>query len=114
MERDTPALSTRAQRYVIPMSMLYRAAGDPRWHEGRTENVSRTGVLFWAERLMKLDTSIEMVLMLPIEIAGGAAVTALCHGRFIRPVAPVRIDARPALAAAILDCDSVPQDPRRI
>ena len=94
--------------------MLYRAAGDPTWHEGRTENVSRSGVLFMAEQLMKPDTSIEMVLMLPIEIAGEAAGTAMCRGRIVRAVAPSTLDARSALAAAILDCDPVPQDPRRI
>ncbi|PYR30279.1 MAG: hypothetical protein DMF92_09100 [Acidobacteria bacterium] len=114
MEPDTTAHSTRAQRYVIPMSMLYRAAGDATWHEGRTENVSRTGVLFRAEHVMKLDTSIEMVLMLPIEIAGETAGTAMCSGRIIRAVAPVSLDGRPALAATILECDTVPRDPRRI
>jgi len=114
MEPDRPAHSPRAQRYVTPMSMLYRAAGDPTWHEGRTENVSRSGVLFLAEHLMKPDTSIEMVLMLPIEIAGDTAGTAMCHGRIIRAVAPDSFDTRPALAAAILDCDPIPQDPRRI
>ena len=114
MEQDTPAHSPRAQRYVIPMSMLYRAAGDPTWHEGRTENVSRSGVLFLAEYLMRPETSIEMVLMLPIEIAGDTAGTAMCRGRIIRAVAPIGLDTRPALAAAILDFDPVPQDPRRI
>jgi hypothetical protein len=114
MEWDTPAHSPRARRYVIPMSMMYRAAGDPMWHEGRTENVSRSGVLFLAEHVMKPDTSIEMVLMLPIEIAGETAGTAMCRGRIIRAVAPVSFEARPALAAAILECDPVPQDPRRI
>ena len=96
------------------MSMLYRVAEDPAWHEGRTENVSRSGVLFHAEHLMEPDTSIEMVLMLPIEIAGEAAGTAMCRGRIVRAVAPASFDARPVLAAAILACDPVPQDPRRI
>ena len=114
MARDTPTRSPRAQRYAIPMSMLYRAAGDPTWREGRTENVSRSGVLFRAEHLMEPNTSIEMVLMLPIEIAGEAAGTTMCRGRIVRAVAPASFDARPALAAAILDCDPVPQDPRRI
>ncbi len=114
MELDTPARSTRAQRYVTLMSMLYRAAGDPTWHQGRIENVSRTGVLFLAEDLMKPETSIEMVLKLPIEIAGDTAGTAMCSGRIIRAVAPASLDARPALAATILDCDTVPRDPRRI
>src|SRR6267378_2749722 len=105
MERDTQAHSMRAQRYAIPMSMLYRAVGDLTCHEGRTENVSRSGVLFLAEDLMKPDTRIEMVLMLPIEIAGDTAGTAMCHGRIIRAVVPDSFDTRPALAAAILDCD---------
>jgi hypothetical protein len=55
-----------------------------------------------------------MVLMLPIEIAGETAGTAMCRGRIIRAVAPVSFEARPALAAVILECDPVPQDPRRI
>jgi len=114
MKQDTPEHSPRAQRYVVPMSMLYREAGDPTWHEGRTENVSRSGVLFLAEHLIEPDTSIEMVLMIPIEIAGDTAGTAMCHGRIIRVVDPVNLEARPALAAAILDCDPIPQDPRRI
>jgi hypothetical protein len=114
MERDRPAHSLRAQRYATPMSMLYRAAGDTTWHEGRTQNVSRSGVLFLAEHLMKPDTPIEMVLMMPIEIAGDTAGTAMCHGRIIRAVAPVSFNTRPALAAAILEFDPIPQDPRRI
>ncbi len=69
---------------------------------------------------MEPNTSIDMVLMLPIEIAGDAAGTTMCRGRIVRavapagPVGPVGIDARPALAAAILDCEPVPRDPRRV
>ena len=117
MKREPPPRVPRAPRFAVPMSMLYRAAGDPGWCEGRTENVSRSGVLFRAEQLMEPNTSIDMVLMLPIEIAGDAAGTTMCRGRIVRAVAPagpVGLDARPALAAAILDCEPVPRDPRRV
>lgn len=63
---------------------------------------------------MAPDTSVDMVLMLPIEVAGDAAGTTMCRGRIVRAVAPARLDARPSLAAAIVDCEPVPQDPRRI
>lgn len=117
MKREPSARLPRAPRFAVPMSMLYRAAGDLGWCEGRTENVSRSGVLFRGEQLMEPNTSVDMVLMLPIEIAGDAAGTTMCRGRIVRavaPASPVSIDARPALAAAILDREPVPRDPRRI
>lgn len=114
MKQDRPEHPPRAQRYILLMSMLYREAGDPTWHEGRTENVSRSGVLFLAEHLIEPDTSIEMVLMIPMEIAGDTAGKAMCHGRIVRAVDPVNLEARPALAAYIFDYEPILQDPRRI
>ncbi len=40
----------RAQRFVLELGLQYRASGQTEWHEGRTENISHTGVLFRAER----------------------------------------------------------------
>src|SRR5712692_1167419 len=117
MKREPPPRVPRAPRFAVPMSMLYRAAGDPGWREGRTENVSRSGVLFRAEQLMEPNTSIDMVLMLPIEIAGDAAGTTMCRGRIVRAgteAGPLGSDARPAAAPVFRDCEPVPRDPRRV
>jgi hypothetical protein len=104
----------RAERYPILMSMLYRVEGDQRWREGRTENISRSGVLFRAETGMDRDTAIEMLLIMPREVAGESAGTAMCRGRIVRSEWGL-VDPRPALAARILDCEPLqPPDPRRI
>jgi hypothetical protein len=36
----------RAQRYPLHIPLKYRPSGTPNWWEGRTENISRSGVLF--------------------------------------------------------------------
>lgn len=115
MDMGPNSRKARAPRFAIPMWMLYRTAGDPRWRAGRTENISRTGVLFRSEELMEVNTSIEMLLAMPSEILGDAAGTTMCRGRVVRAVTPAAFEDRPAVAAAILDCDPVTlPDPRRI
>lgn len=115
MDQQPPEPRPRAPRFAIPMWMLYRTIEDPRWRAGRTENISRTGVLFRPEELMEPNTSIEMLLAMPVEVLGDAAGTTMCRGRVVRAVTSSTFDDRPAVAAAILDCDAVSlPDPRRI
>lgn len=105
----------RAPRFAIPLWMLYRAAGESGWRAGRTENISRTGVLFTAEQLIERDSAIEMLLAMPSAVAGDRAGTAMCRGRIVRAVAPANAGERPGLAAAILNWLPVSlPDPRRI
>ncbi len=104
----------RATRFAIPISMLYREAGSPEWREGQTENISRSGVLFRAQKPIDPDTSIEMLIRIPLEVGGNDAGLSKCLARAVRTVAPVVAGARPAVAAAIVDCERLPDDPRRI
>ena|ERR1700730_10594548 len=89
----------RATRYPIQISMLYRSAGNRQWREGRTENISRSGVLFRTDHLMPLQTPIEMLLPLPVEVGGGQNATVICRGRVVRMAADD--DTQPAVAATI-------------
>ena len=43
----------RAPRYTLQIPLRYRQAGDPSWREGRSENISRSGVLFRTDALRK-------------------------------------------------------------
>lgn len=101
------AAFTRAPRYRLRIPLKYRSSGDPQWREARTENISRSGVLFRTEHPMPLQTPIEMLLALPAELAGGAAAaTVICRGRIVRTEARASDDdstgdARPAVAATI-------------
>ena len=37
---------TRAPRFSLRLPIRYRTVGEPAWHDGTTENISRSGVLF--------------------------------------------------------------------
>jgi hypothetical protein len=98
----TPTLG-RARRFPVRISLHYRSVGDPQWREGRTENISHSGVLFRTDDLMPLRTPIEMLLELPIELGGGQHVKVTCRGRVARmEPAPDASATRPAIAATIV------------
>ena len=107
----------RAERFVIPIAILYRSPGERDWRPGLTENISRSGVLFRAERHIEPNTLLEMLLELPTLIAPPATATALRRGRVVRAVPPTPRERLPAVAAAFLDLHGLygtPIDPRRI
>jgi hypothetical protein len=104
----------RAPRFSIPISVFYRTPGQE-WHEGWTENISKTGVLFRADHSITLDTPVELMLDLPAFIATPVAGRAICRGRIVRADSPSLLEERPAVAAKIFEYDFArPADPRRI
>ncbi len=105
----------RAERFAIPISILYRSPGELDWRSGLTENISRSGILFRAERRLEPNTILEMMLDLPTLIEAPAPGSALRRGRVVRAISPSRIEARHQLAATFVDYSHVPPvDPRRI
>jgi len=105
----------RAERYAIPIAILYRSPGEFDWQSGLTENISRSGVLFRADRRLEPNTPLEMLLDLPTLIASPASGTSLRRGRVVRAVSPSLLEGRPAVAAAFVDFQHTPPiDPRRI
>jgi len=76
----------RAQRFAVRMPLRYRPAGQAEWQTGSTENISRTGVLFRAERRMEVNTRVEMILDLRQVIAVESA-DIVCQGRVVRTTA---------------------------
>ena len=104
----------RAPRFAIPISMLYREVGSLQWLRGQTENISRSGVLFRAKEPIDPDRSIELLIRIPLEVAGDDAGLSWCVARAVRTIAPDISGAQPAVAAAIVDCERLLDDPRRI
>jgi hypothetical protein len=105
----------RAERFAIPIAILYRSPGELDWRPGLTENISRSGVLFHAERRLEPNTLVEMMLDLPTLIDAPAPGTALRRGRIVRALAPTRAQTRHAVAATFVDYfHTPPVDPRRI
>ena len=106
---------SRAPRFSIPIPILYRTPGDATWLEGWTENISKSGVLFRADRAITLDTPVEMMMEIPTWISTPVAGPAICRGRIVRAVAPSPLEECPAFAARILEYELArPSDPRRI
>ena len=104
----TPEMKTdggRARRFPLGLALRYRCVGDPEWHEGLTENISRSGVLFRTTHIFDIDTPLEMSFTLP---AGRVAPAVNCQGRVVRTVLPARAQAPPGMAASILDYEFVP------
>ena len=75
--------SGRATRFDLPLPLRYRSAGTGAWTEARIENISRSGVLFRADRLLPVGTPVEMTFALR---PGVLARPVLCRGRVVRTV----------------------------
>ena len=74
----------RAMRYEMSAPMLYRCLGEDAWRRGRTENVSRNGVLFQAALpVLPARTRIEFVLKLPDGGPPGGSWVQ-CEGQVVR------------------------------
>jgi hypothetical protein len=91
----------RASRFPLHLFVRYRRVGDPQWHEGKTENISRSGVLFRAEDSMQVDTDLEIRLELPVAAPGSARPEVSCRGRVVRTIAPSDNEPWPGSAIAI-------------
>ena len=120
-EREVTVVA-RAQRFEIRMPVKYRPSGATAWRDGRTENISRSGVLFRTDQPISPKTRIEFLIALPEEV-GGRAAAVICLGRVVRTEPPKPDDPRPAVAATIAGyrspnisnhTDPQTTDPRRI
>jgi len=97
-----PLPSSRAQRFQLHLPLRYRRLGEKNWHEGTTENISRSGMLFKAEEALQPAAQLEINLVLPAEIAGLSATEVVCRGEVVRTVPGNGETVNPALAARIL------------
>jgi len=101
-ERQTTFPPSRAQRFQLHLPLRYRRLGENDWHDGTTENISRSGILFTAEESLQPSAMLEINLVLPAEIAGLSATEVVCRGEVVRTVEHNGETVSPALAARIL------------
>jgi hypothetical protein len=95
MRRQIPAiwqdefmaeLINRATRYDLEFPVRYRPLGALKWRQGKTTNISRSGVLFWPEEGDEaIGTGSMLEVMLTLAPEGQAAkVEVLCRGPVVR------------------------------
>src|ERR1700733_1719192 len=93
---------SRAQRFQLQLPLKYRQLNEEKWHDGKTRNISRSGLLFQAEDSLQPNVILEINLVLPAEIAGLSPTEVVCRGEVVRTVATNGEEMPPALAAKIL------------
>jgi hypothetical protein len=91
----------RARRFLIQTRLRYRVKRERTWREGKTENMSRSGLLFRGEFVVKPTTQIEISMVLPSGILGDGAAEVVCRGTVVRTVPPASAGSMPGLATTI-------------
>jgi PAS domain S-box-containing protein len=100
--RTRQAPPARAQRFQLHLPLRYRRLGETQWHVGKTENISRSGLLFQSDDVLQPNSQLEISLVLPAEIAGLAGTEVVCRGEVVRTIERQGESVSPALAARIL------------
>jgi len=78
----------RAQRFPLKLSIRYRRVGEAGWLDGKTENISDSGVLFRVEQPFDVDTPIEIRITLPARTPSEVVGQARIVRAEIRPAGP--------------------------
>ncbi len=97
----------RASRFPVELPLRYRPFGELGWTEGKTINVSRSGILFEVDELLAAETPIELAFDLPVEMGGGPGAEVACRGQIVRTILPPSTDDPPSIAVSITDYRSL-------
>jgi hypothetical protein len=76
-------ITPRAARVSVPMSIMYRRAGDEDWLFGKVVNLSESGMLFRPAALQP-GTSVEVLLSLSIQVGSLATGKQVCAAEVVR------------------------------
>jgi len=93
----------RAQRFPIKVPVKYRKKQEKEWLEGRTENISKSGLLLQAPEPLNPDTLVQFCFSLPGNSEGERGATVICEGLTIRTILPAASDESPSMAVKLLD-----------
>jgi len=79
-----PGGAARARRLPLQMIIRYRPVGEQGWRKARTQNVSRSGVLFLTDEVLDVTTALEMTLRFELDQHNPRAGEAQLVGAVIR------------------------------
>ncbi len=99
-ESESP---TRASRLEVAVSAHYRQPGEFGWKLGRTQNVSRSGVLLRVERPVGVNTPLETMFVVPEGLGPEAGQLATCRGSVVRLQKPSPENPRVGLGVKFKD-----------
>ena len=104
-------IQPRARRFEVRMNLRYRPNETGGWQEGATENISRSGLLFRSQTLLKRGTPFQMILTVHSEKAGQRPVHVACLGTIVRMVPRESAEASNLFAARFVDYEFIKTDP---
>lgn len=99
----------RASRFPLHLPVRFRPIGAPDWRDGKTENVSSSGVLLHVRDPPRVDTTVEFSLTLDGSEPGMRGEVA-GRGRVVRVVPPAELPEA-GFAIAIEQYNFRPQPP---
>ncbi len=79
-----PMMKQRAKRFLIETAIRFRESGEKDWNDGTTKNISSSGVLFRADRILQIKSMLEMEIRFPPELTGGTTANVFCWGSIVR------------------------------
>ena len=77
MGNPASALVNRAQRFPLNVALHYRKSGMPHWQDGKTVNISRTGILFEADEVLPKDSVLDIQVSLPLKVSISCQATVV-------------------------------------
>jgi hypothetical protein len=89
----------RQPRFEVVAPINFRRRGEFSWNMGKTNNMSRSGVLFRAVQVLKPDTKLEFEFVAPKEFGEEAGELLSCSARVVRAALPPPNDRRGSMAA---------------
>ena len=105
MVRSTSEYQSRAQRFPIQAPILYRQVCEEEWTEGTTLNISRGGVLFQNPTVLEPQQVLQVCILFPPELTGGAPAKMTCKATVLREE-----PERSAVAASMANCKLMPEE----
>jgi len=73
----------RARRLQLPLSIMYRRAGDDHWFQSKVVNISESGLLFGPTEL-EPGTPVEIILSPPVSVGSLAPGKQVCVAEVVR------------------------------
>lgn len=101
-------MSMRAPRFALNLPVRYRVAGSEPWLQGKTENISGSGVLFQADQALTIDTPIEISIAMPPVAPASTSAEVRCQAHIVRIAASLSEEAQTLIAAAFSDFEFSP------
>ncbi len=98
----------RAPRFPVALAIRYRSENEIAWHIGRSENISRSGVLFRGDHPVELLTPVEMIVLLPATAGRPHGARVLCHGYVVRTVTMPSAEVAVEIGTTIADFEFAP------